>query len=80
MLGLSEQEIRERMEQELVQAMRSEGGVPTIHAIAHSIARVMEEDHLRIAEQLQPGDEHRCRRFGRRTRAGSWARPGRRAR
>jgi nucleotide-binding universal stress UspA family protein len=52
MLGLSEQEIRERLEEELVRAMRSEGGAPTIHAIAHSIARVFEEDHLRIADQL----------------------------
>ncbi len=53
MLGLSEQEIREGLEAELVRAMRTEGGAPTIHAIAHSIARILEEDHLRIAEQLE---------------------------
>lgn len=52
-LGLSEQEIREGLEEELVRAMRSEGGVPTIHAIAHSIARILEQDHLRIAQQLE---------------------------
>jgi hypothetical protein len=33
--------------------MRSEGERPTIHAIAHSIARVIELDHLRITEQLE---------------------------
>jgi hypothetical protein len=26
---------------------------PTVHAIAHSVARILEQDHLRIAEQLQ---------------------------
>jgi hypothetical protein len=53
MIGLSEQELRERLEQELILAMRSEGGVPTIHAIAHSVARILEEDHLRVGEQLR---------------------------
>jgi hypothetical protein len=33
--------------------MRAEGSVPTIHAIAHSIARILSEDHLRLAEQLE---------------------------
>ncbi|MEX2102342.1 MAG: hypothetical protein WD805_00140 [Gaiellaceae bacterium] len=51
--GLTEQRIRESLEQELVQAMRAEGGVPTIHAIAHSVARVLEEDHLCMADQLR---------------------------
>jgi nucleotide-binding universal stress UspA family protein len=51
-LGLSEQEIREGLEEELIRAMRAEGGAPTIHAIAHSIARILEQDHLRVAEQL----------------------------
>lgn len=51
-LGLSEQELREALEQELIQAMRAEGGAPTVHAIAHAVARVLEFDHLRIAEQL----------------------------
>lgn len=52
-LGLSEHELRRELERELIQAMRAEGGVPTVHAIAHSIARVLTEDHLRIAEQLR---------------------------
>ena len=52
-LGLSEQEIREGLVEELVRAMRVEGGAPTIHAIAHSIARVLEDDHLRMVEQLE---------------------------
>jgi hypothetical protein len=51
-LGLSEHEYRTRLEEELVHAMRAEGGAPTIHAIAHAVARVAELDHLRIAEQL----------------------------
>lgn len=54
--GLTEQRIRESLEQELVQAMRAEGGVPTIHAIAHSVARVLEDDHLRMADQLRRAD------------------------
>ena len=53
MIGLSEQELRELLEEELLRAMRTEGNVPTIHAIAHSIARIIEQDHLRIAEQLE---------------------------
>lgn len=51
-IGLSEQEYREELERELVQAMRAEGGTPTIHSIAHSVARVAQLDHLRIGEQL----------------------------
>jgi hypothetical protein len=51
--GLSEQEIRERLEAELLRAMRTEGNAPTVHAIAHSIARILGEDHLRMAAQLQ---------------------------
>jgi hypothetical protein len=53
MFGLSEQEIRERLQEELVRAMRAEGDAPTIHAFAHSVARILEEDHLRMAEQLE---------------------------
>lgn len=53
MIGLSEQELREGLAEELVRAMRVEGDVPTIHAIAHSVARIIEQDHLRIAEQLE---------------------------
>lgn len=56
--GLSEQELRELFEQELVQAMRAEGGAPTVHAIAHAVARVLEVDHLRIAEQLEAAGVH----------------------
>jgi hypothetical protein len=51
-LGLSEQELRERLSEELLRAMRAEGNVPTVHAIAHSVARVIADDHLLIAEQL----------------------------
>lgn len=50
--GLSEQELREALEQELIQAMRAEGGAPTVHSIAHAVARVIALDHLCIAEQL----------------------------
>ncbi len=52
-IGLSEAEFRHELEEELVRAMRAEGDVPTIHAIAHSIARVIDRDHQRVAEQLQ---------------------------
>ncbi len=51
--GLSEQRLRDGLEEELIRAMRAEGNAPTIHAIAASIARVMELDHLRMAEQLE---------------------------
>jgi hypothetical protein len=51
--GLSEQELREALEEELVRAIRTEGEAPTIHAIAHSVARILELDHLRMAEQLR---------------------------
>jgi hypothetical protein len=52
-IGLSEPELRHQLEEELVRAMRAEGEAPTIHAIAHSIARVLEKDHLRMADQLE---------------------------
>ena len=51
--GLTEQELRDQLEQELIQAMHAEGNAPTVHAIAHSIARILEVDHLRMAEQLE---------------------------
>jgi len=51
--GLSEQELREALEEELVRAIRAEGEAPTIHAIAHSVARILELDHLRMVEQLR---------------------------
>ena len=51
--GLSEQRLREGLEEELLRSMRSEGDAPTVHAIAASIARIIEVDHLRMAEQLE---------------------------
>ena len=51
--GLSEEQLRERLIEELARAMRAEGNAPTIHAVAHSIARVLEFDHLRMVEQLE---------------------------
>jgi hypothetical protein len=51
-LGLSEEELRLQLSEELARSMRAEGDAPTIHAIAHSIARVLELDHLRMVEQL----------------------------
>jgi len=57
-LGLSEQELRNGLEEELLRAMRSEGDTPTVHAIAHSIARIIGQDHLRIAEQLDRAGIH----------------------
>lgn len=53
LFGLSEQELREALEEELVRAIRAEGEAPTIHAIAHSVARILELDHLRMADQLR---------------------------
>jgi hypothetical protein len=52
-IGLGEQELRESLEEELTRAMRTEGGELTTHAIAHSVARILAQDHLRIAEQLE---------------------------
>lgn len=51
--GLSEQRLRDDLEDELLRRMRVEGNAPTVHAIAASIARILEEDHLRMAEQLR---------------------------
>lgn len=53
LLGMAEQELREGLEQELVRAMRAEGNAPTLHAIAHSVARIIADDHLRMVEQLE---------------------------
>lgn len=52
-LGISEEELRERLEHELLLAMHVEGDRPTVHAIAHSVARILHEDHMRITEQLE---------------------------
>ena len=51
--GLSEQELRGALVEELETAMRAAGRAPTVEAIAHAVARVIELDHLRIAEQLE---------------------------
>jgi hypothetical protein len=51
-LGLTEQALREVLSSELELAFRTEGEAATVHAIAHSVARAIELDHLRIAEQL----------------------------
>ena len=53
LLGLAEHELRSALEEELVRAIQTEGEAPTIHAIAHSVARILEQDHLRMADQLQ---------------------------
>ncbi|HEX9642043.1 MAG TPA: hypothetical protein VGB13_12100 [Candidatus Krumholzibacteria bacterium] len=52
-LGMSEQELREALSEEFTLAFRTEQNTPTIHAMAHSIARVIALDHLRITEQLE---------------------------
>jgi len=52
-LGLPEQDLREGLEEQLLRSMHIEGDKPTVHAIAHSVARILEQDHLRIAEQLE---------------------------
>ncbi|MFQ5425918.1 MAG: hypothetical protein ACE5EV_02435 [Gaiellales bacterium] len=51
--GLTEAEVRHRLEEQLVSSMRVEGDAPTVHAIAHALARIIEEDHLRMASQLE---------------------------
>jgi hypothetical protein len=67
--GLSEQRLREGLEEELLRSMRAEGSVPTIHAIAAGIARIIEEDHLRMAEQLEAAGIKLASRPGARRRA-----------
>jgi hypothetical protein len=52
-LGMSEKELRDALVDELDLAFRTEGNTATIHAVAHSVARVIMLDHLRIAEQLE---------------------------
>ncbi len=51
-LGLPEQELRQALEEELELAAGAERELSP-QAIAHSIARVIERDHERIADQLQ---------------------------
>ncbi len=51
--GLDESQLRAQLEQELLRSMHVEGDRPTVHAIAHSVARILHEDHLRMLEQLE---------------------------
>ncbi len=51
--GIAEHDLRSELEEELVRAIRAEGEAPTIHAIAHSVARILEQDHQRMAAQLE---------------------------
>jgi hypothetical protein len=69
-VGLAEHELRSQLEEELVRAMRAEGEVPTVHALAHSVARILELDHQRMAAQLERGAYRWSRRsrFERRMR------------
>lgn len=53
LFGLAEHELRSALEEELVRAIKAEGEAPTIHAIAHSVARILEQDHLLMAAQLE---------------------------
>lgn len=53
MFGLSEQELRDGLVREMATAMRLEGDAPTLHAIAHSVARIIADDHLRMLDQLE---------------------------
>lgn len=57
-LGMSEQELRDVLTEELTLSFRSEQNTATIHGIAHSVARVIELDHLRIAEQFEEAGMH----------------------
>jgi hypothetical protein len=50
---MSEQELREALSEELTLAFRTEQNTATIHAMAHSIARVIALDDMRIAERLE---------------------------
>jgi hypothetical protein len=51
--GLAEHELPSELEEELVRAMWAEGEAPTVHAIAHTVARILELDHQRMAAQLK---------------------------
>jgi hypothetical protein len=47
--GLAEHKLRSELEDVLVRAMRAEGQAPTVHAIAHSVARILQLAHQRMA-------------------------------
>jgi uncharacterized protein YqgV (UPF0045/DUF77 family) len=56
-LGLGEAQLRQDLAEELERAMRATGNppeshTPSIEAIAHSVARILDQDHARMAEQL----------------------------
>jgi hypothetical protein len=77
-LGLSEAELRSSLEEELELGLRTEGNVLSLtpHAVAHAVARVIEQDHLRIAEQLERAGVRLARNAtsdARRSRAGGVA-------
>ena len=52
-LGLSEQELRELLDEELERALHAQGGEWAPDVLAHSNARILHLDHLRIVEQLE---------------------------
>jgi hypothetical protein len=58
MFGLAEHELRSELEDELVRAVPAEGEAPTIPAIAQSVARILEQDHQRMAAQLERAGVH----------------------
>lgn len=51
--GYERARLRNVLTEELTISFRAEGNTATIRGIAHSIARVIELDHLRIADQLE---------------------------
>jgi hypothetical protein len=54
--GLGEADLRHRLEEELEHAMKTEGGIPTAHALAHALARVLTEDHRAMSARLTDAD------------------------
>ena len=52
-LGLSEQELRRLLTEELERALQTQGGEWSADAIAHTVARILHLDHLRVLEQLE---------------------------
>jgi hypothetical protein len=52
-LGLSEQELRDALTDELDRALRAQGGEWAPDTIAHGVARVLHLDHLRMLEQFE---------------------------
>jgi hypothetical protein len=52
-LGLSEQELRKLLGEELERALHAQGGEWAADVVAHSVARILHLDHLRMLEQLE---------------------------